>query len=78
MVSINTSTTPRYTSCSLKKIDDATTAANALATGEKTTKAYQDPTGLAIGSNMRQERNILSVVTTGIEQSRRCFIKQKD
>lgn len=70
MVSINTSTTLDIRRALSKNIDDATTAANALATGERLQKAYQDPTGLAIGSNMRQERNILSVVTTGIEQSK--------
>lgn len=68
-VSVNTSLTASTRNALEANLAEATRASIAMATGEAITHAYEDPTGLAIGSNMKSQRDILSVVGTGIEQS---------
>lgn len=68
-VSVNTSLTASIRGALSKNLNEATRAGISMATGEAIIHAYQDPTGLAIGSNMRAQRDILSIVATGIEQS---------
>jgi len=50
-------------------LSEASRSGVAMATGNAILHAYQDPTGLAIGSSMKSEYNVLSIITTGMEQS---------
>jgi len=50
-------------------LSEASRSGIAMATGNAILHAYQDPTGLAIGSSMKSEYNVLSIITTGMEQS---------
>lgn len=52
-----------------KNLAETNRAGTALATGNGITHAFEDPTGLAIGSNMKAARDTLSVIATGIQQS---------
>ncbi len=68
-VSINTSLTAPIRLALQSNLKEATRSGIALATGNAITHAYEDPTGLAIGSSLKSAAEILSVVATGIEQS---------
>jgi flagellin len=68
-VSVNTSFTAPIRGAVANNLDGAKKAMRALATGDAFSHAYEDPTGAAIGSRLKREKNILSVVETGIKQS---------
>lgn len=50
-------------------LSDAALAATKMATGEGIQHAYEDPTGLAIGSSMKGDLDVLKIVYTGIKQT---------
>lgn len=50
-------------------LEDSALSATKMATGEGIQHAYEDPTGLAIGSSMRGDLDILKIVYTGIKQT---------
>jgi len=50
-------------------IERSMLSGQSLATGKGILHAWQDPTGLAIGSNMQATANTLGVVLTGVIQS---------
>lgn len=68
-VSISTSYTVATRQALSTSMDAAAIAATKMSTGENIIHAYEDPTGLAIGSNMRAQLDVLEVVKTGIEQT---------
>lgn len=68
-ISINTSTSAGTKVALEHSTREAARASEALATGNAIKHAYEDPTGLAIGWNMRSLHDISDVVATGIEQS---------
>jgi flagellin len=69
-VSVNTSFTGQTRLAVGQNLDEAKRSMIAMSTGNAIGHAFEDPTGLAIGSNMKSTRDILSVVATGIEQSK--------
>lgn len=50
-------------------LSDAALAATKMATGEGIQHAYEDPTGLAIGSSMKGDLDVLKIVYTGVKQT---------
>ncbi len=68
-VSLSTSYTVATRQALSTSLNEAAMAATKMSTGENITHAYEDPTGLAIGSNMRSQLDVLNVVKTGIDQS---------
>jgi len=68
-VSINMSLTGPIRQSLSNSLSEASRSGIAMATGDAILHAYQDPTGLAIGSSMKSEYNVLSIITTGMEQS---------
>jgi len=68
-VSINMSLTGQIRQSLSNSLSEASRSGIAMATGNAILHAYQDPTGLAIGSSMKSEYNVLSIITTGMEQS---------
>ena len=68
-VSLRTSYTASTRVALSNNMQEASRAAIAMSTGNAITHAYEDPTGLAIGSNMKANYDVLSIVATGIEQS---------
>lgn len=68
-VSLQTSYTASTRVALSNNMQKASLAAIAMSTGNAITHAYQDPTGLAIGSNMKSNYEILSIIANGIEQS---------
>ena len=68
-VNINMSLTGPIRQSLSNSLSEASRSGIAMATGDAILHAYQDPTGLAIGSSMKSEYNVLSIITTGMEQS---------
>ncbi len=77
-VSLNTSYTASTRVALSDNMQEASRAAIAMSTGNAITHAYEDPTGLAIGSSMRAEYDVLSIVATGIEQSKSMLYVAED
>lgn len=68
-ISINSShTTPVKTSLN-ESISAANIAATKMATGNRITYAYEDPTSYTIGLKMQSDLDVLKTVLNGIEQS---------
>lgn len=68
-VSTNTSYTANTRVALKTNMQEASRSAIAMSTGNAISHAYEDPTGLAIGSSMKAAFDVLSIVKTGIEQS---------
>lgn len=68
-VSLLTSYTVKTREALSKSMTDASMAATKMSTGVAFLHAYEDPTGLAIGSNMTKDLQTLGVVFTGIKQT---------
>lgn len=68
-VSVNNSYTADMRTALSSSLAEALRSGIAMATGNSIIHAYEDPTGLAIGSSMKADLDVLKVVATGIEQS---------
>jgi len=68
-VSVNNSYSADMRTALSQSLAEALRSGTAMATGNAITHAYEDPTGLAIGSSLRSDRDILKIIETSFVQN---------